>query len=497
MISSIAPTHSIQNENIKSDKKASAALQVFGETIFCLTLSLVPVLAIPYGSPDEFWQTIFELAIFIIGVLWLLYGTLTRGWFTAEQMVLLPLIGAVLFAWFQVLPLGGAGGGDLVTTISADPFETRRFAWRVFALITFAAVLFRLTNSVRRLWMLMFVIIGTGFCSALFGLARQTASFTLFGALPYLTANSYGQFINRNHFAFLAEMTLGLTLGLMVGETRRERLPLYAAIATPVWVALIASNSRGGLLGMFSLILVLMLLWNKVREAVKSPHRKRRRSHENFDDRASDTKRRITSVGRKFARPIIVVLMLIGIAFSVVWIGGERLTERVESTHDEVKLQDVTRDGADRRDIWRATSGLIAAHPFAGSGLGAYSLAITKYHDASGAMAVEQAHNDYLELMASGGIIGVSLLLAFVALVAWQARRKLQVAGAMERGATVGALAGMTAIAVHSVVEFGLHTTINAMVFMSLVVIASIKEFETSENASSVNTRKRSTAVRH
>jgi len=45
-----------------------------------------------------------------------------------------------------------------------------------------------------------------------------------FALLQLSPDRSYGQFIDRNHFAFLIEMVLGLVFGLMIGGgIQRER----------------------------------------------------------------------------------------------------------------------------------------------------------------------------------------------------------------------------------------------------------------------------------
>ena len=59
-----------------------------------------------------------------------------------------------------------------------------------------------------------------------------------------------------------------------------------------------------------------------------------------------------------------------------------------------------TRAGASRNEIWRATLKMFA-HPILGVGLGGYWIGITAYHDASGLMTPQEAHNDYLELLSA------------------------------------------------------------------------------------------------
>ena len=129
--------------------------------------------------------------------------------------------------------------------------------------------------------------------------------------------------------------------------------------------------------------------------------------------------------------------------------------------------------GVRRREVWSATWQLIKAHPLTGSGFGAYGVAITKFHDGSGRWTPEAAHNDYLELLASGGLAGVGLVVWFGFIFIKRARRQLFSAGPLRRAACLGALIGIFGVMAHNVVDFGLHVTANAVMFIALVVIAT------------------------
>lgn len=99
---------------------------------------------------------------------------------------------------------------------------------------------------------------------------------------------------------------------------------------------------------------------------------------------------------------------------------------------------------------------------------------MTEYHGATGEMSLQQAHNDHLELLASGGIIGVALVAWLVAVFIKQARQRLRSQDAFRRAVCFGALVGLFGVVAHSLIDFGLHTTINALVFTSLAVIATV-----------------------
>jgi O-antigen ligase len=181
---------------------------------------------------------------------------------------------------------------------------------------------------------------------------------------------------------------------------------------------------------------------------------------------------------RGFRRSIIfktalLVSLTVIVFVGAIWMGGEPLVNRLETVSGEVgsvNVEDV--DGASRIAIWRATWQLIKAHPIAGVGFGGYRAAIPQYHNASGRMTPREAHNDYLELVASGGVIGAGLLILFLAIFVRRVRERLRRTSGFSRAAIIGALAGLFGVAVHSFVDFGLHITINALVLMALLVVA-------------------------
>jgi O-antigen ligase len=117
---------------------------------------------------------------------------------------------------------------------------------------------------------------------------------------------------------------------------------------------------------------------------------------------------------------------------------------------------------------------MIKDHPLVGVGFGGYWIAITRYHKASGELTPQQAHNDYLELPASGGLIGVAIGLWFVGGFCKDFLIRLRNRDPLLGALSIGALAGIFAVAIHSIVDFGLHITINAVLFATLMVIATV-----------------------
>lgn len=463
--------------------------RLFGRVIFSALLALIVLTAIPYGSADPWWESFFIGAIFACGALWALDGAICGGrrrWLVPEHRVLWPLLALALFAFAQTITLPGGtstpSGLAAWTTLSADPYETRRVAFRLLALSLAGALLLRYASGRRRLRALLLTIIVVACASSLFGLARllthrdtQEGYLILSRLRP---AVGYGQFINRNHFPFLMEMALGLVLGLLAVESggRREKIFKYFVLALPIWTGLILSNSRGGILSMLCQILLLALISRTATPPAWPPG----------PGLESWPPPRWQRIGGALAARVLFGSALISVLiFGTILIGGEPLISRLELLPEEMG-QDRSGTGGARGEIWAASWRLIAAHPVAGSGFGAYWTAITGYHDATGEIALHQAHNDYLELLASGGLVALALGGWFVYVLLKRARRNWHDAArdSFHRAAILGALVGLFGVAVHSLFDFGLHITINSYVCVALIAIASHSGFAGADTSS-------------
>lgn len=439
--------------------------------IFCALLGLLVLVAVPYGTVEPWSEAFFECSIFALTVLWIIEGFILGSWQISERALMLPLLALVGFALLQAVPFGRVPEtldiqASFWPAISADPYNTIRFALKLSALILAGQLFLSHVKSQKRLRLLVMTIISVAIGSALFGLLRQTVQRDIAGfLLPYLPLNAgYGQFINSNHFAFLMELTLGLPLSLIMARRfGRERWLLLLGLATPLLLALVLSNSRGGLLGLCGEVLLIMLFSNYIRR------------------RALDDEVGQTGIGARLGRivrsslfrlsigGIFLVILLMGIT----WVGGDPLINKLEAVSGEVsEVGDATREGTRRIEIWRATRELIVDNPIVGVGFGGYWVAIPRYHNASGKLIPQEAHNDYLEILASGGIVGAGIALWFLVVFVRRLKQHLQtITSERQRAVCVGAVAGVFAVAIHSLVDFGLHITINALILTALIAI--------------------------
>jgi O-antigen ligase len=426
--------------------------------IFYALLALLPLSAAPYASVEPWWGAFFNALVFLLAALWAVEGALAGRWFSRAHLLVVPPLLLAAFTLLQSAPLPGLG------TISFDPYESRLAAARLAAFAACAALLIRHTDTERRLRALVLTLILVGTASALFGIARQAAQREELGFLLLLLRRGvgYAQFINRNSFAFLAEMAFGLAAGVAVwGGAGRERSLVYVAAALPLWASLVLSNSRGGLFAMLCQVIVLAAVFVAMR----------------FGRGARGAARGGSGLGRIMhswaARVAAAALIFCVVAVGAVWLGGDPLADRVEIIGGEVGAGQGDPARVARADIWKDTWRLASHYPLAGVGVGGYAVAIRGYHRASGVLAPQQAHNDYLELAASGGVVGVALLLLFAALLFRRARARLRVGTPFARAAACGAVVGVIGVAAHSAVDFGLHVTGNALFFAALLAVAT------------------------
>lgn len=448
--------------------KRSLTATLIGWAVFLSLLALILFTAIPYGTVDPWSDAVFECAVFGLSILSIIEIVIDGKLNAGQYAIALPLLALLAFAFIQTLSFGAgensAIGGGVWNALSADPFETRRWIIKMLALLLAGAMLTRYASDERRLRLLVWLILAVGVVSALFGIFRQTTQrekgFLFLGRLA--AGSGYAQFVNRNHFAFLAEMALGLASGFIASPgASKERKLIYLAVSLPLWVGLVLSNSRGGLFSMLGQILFLLLMWTLVGRA----SRRGCASRSLLERLKSSWVLRI---------PLLCGL-LVSILIGAVLVGGEPMVSRLETVRNEVSTQeDVSHEGANRLEIWRATLSLIKDHRLAGVGFGGYWAAITQYHQGSGESVPQEAHNDYLELLASGGIIGLLLTAWFLMLFIKRARKIWTGCEGYRKAATLGALTALFGVAVHSVVDFGLHITVNALIFTALVVTATV-----------------------
>ena len=419
---------------------------------FVALVGLIVIAAIPYGTVEPWWKAAFVCAVFAICIVAIVEILVSGSNRIEGGPVLLPMLALSVLAFVQTLSIGSSNVWD---AISADPFQTRFFALQMLALTAFLALLYRYANTERRVRVLVYTVLGVAVVSAVFGILRQTAQQETGFVLPLLKQNQgYGQFINKNHFAYLMEMAFGLGLGiLLAGGIKKDRLMIFVALLVPIWTGLVLANSRGGILAMLTQVLVAALLMLSSQSHPVLPR---------------------SLLFSSAMKVVLIVVLVAGVLVGTFWVGGDQLASNFEAATSEFNTGASSSDtGASRNEIWRASLKMFAAHPILGVGLGGYWIGITAYHEASGVMTPQEAHNDYLELLSSAGLIGFAIGVWFVVAVVRRVRENLSVDNGFRHAVRFGAVLGLAGIAAHSLVDFGLHIIVNALVLLTLIMMAT------------------------
>lgn len=253
----------------------------------------------------------------------------------------------------------------------------------------------------------------------------------------------YGPFINRNHMGSWLVMALPLVIGYVFarGDRRsRERSPLAGLDATMIWLvaaagvilaAAVVSLSRSTAVGVASggFVAALMTLRRRARSAPWL----------------------VAGAGA------LAVMIVISIPRTV------ELADRFQDSR--------TTPTWARPQIWRETLPIVRDFALTGTGLGTYSTAMLVYQRSDRIIFFNQAHNQYLQLAAEGGMLLLVPLIVAAMAFAGAVRASLAADRSPMFWIRTGALAGIVGVLVQSVWETGLRLPANGLLFAVLCAI--------------------------
>lgn len=413
--------------------------------VFFLLCAAIVWTTLAYGTVHQPIIALFYLTAAVIAVLWAVDG-FSGGVFRFNKSLLqIPLLAIFVYGIIQVIPFGSlaeaAGVAGIPRTISLDPFWTKVSALHFLAFFIFFAALLAFADNTKRLKTLVWLITIFGFLYAFFAILQAVLSpDKIYGIYERQFASPFGSFVNRHNFAAYMEMTIAVPLGLMfAGAVQRDRRLLVITAIGLMGIALLLSGSRGGLVALLAEIFFLIILTTKTKS-----HRK---------------------LALKIALSVALVAVIV---VGSTLIGGESSLTRLAETSAS---KDFT---TDRTHIWSVTLDVITNNLPFGAGLGAFSVAYTPYDSLSGLERVEQAHNDYLQVLADAGIVGLIIGAFFVFWLFRTGLQNIKTENTFRRGVAVGALSGCFAILVHSIFDFVLHTTAVSLLFLILVSLVAL-----------------------
>jgi O-antigen ligase len=300
----------------------------------------------------------------------------------------------------------------------------------------------RKTSQIR---FLAYAVCGYGFLVAAFGLLQSLSSD---GGLYWIRVPRsggwiYGPYVNHNHYAGLMELLVPIPLVLAFSQWGRGRRQKGLAITAAAVMAatIFLSGSRGGMVAF------------AVEMAVLAGFLVRRKK------------------GRSTALALGAFLVIV--AGLLTWLGGAELSKRLASIQTETATEI---SGGTRLAIAHDGLKMFARKPLLGWGLGTFPDVYPQYRSFYTNLFVNQAHNDYLQLLIETGAIGFGIMLWFLCLTYYRAIKKLGNWETDVNGTVaLATLLGVTGILVHSFVDFNLQIPANALLFYVLCVLAALE----------------------
>lgn len=440
-------------------------------------LVLIALTALAFGTV-EYWSIgLFSVIVLTLLLVWGAKQVFVDWASPVFPDLLVPILLWWIFGILQALSWPDSTGQR--QSLSLDPESTWQ-AIEVVALLIGMGILTANTldrhGHLRRMALFLTIF---GFGLSLFGLLQY---FSWNGRYFWLIEPSvtpshpFASFVNHNHFAGFVEMIAPIPVALIVtGVYQREKALLAAFAAVIMSVAIFVSLSRGGMISLAAGLMVVFVLGLA-----------RRHRREDEEDWESSDDEPVVSGGRQLSglpgrvAPLLVPLLLVvAIGTGILWVAADEVIDRVQpGGSPTVGTSSLDRPGEggsafyqNRGFIWSDTWRIIQAHWGLGVGLGAYATAYSVYCERDRALVIGQAHNDYLQVLAEGGVIAGALCLLFLGLLLRSIRRALAHPRRSRRALALGATGGITALLVHSVFDFNLQLISNSLLFLTLSIV--------------------------
>jgi O-antigen ligase len=450
------------------------------KAIYWALLALLVWLPVPLGSNRGWAWAVMEVTSFALLGLWLVLWALgrvrlgeplRRAWPVFVVLGLWTLHQAIAIVpmrpdWVAFLSPESArihalpqilGIGQERITISIEPHATQAALLKTMAYIAIFFLFLAVVNSRSRVLAAARVLVYAAVLHAVYAVMMHLSivSHEVFGTVIDHGSAS-GFYPNRNHFAGMLEMTLAIGIGLLIagltgrsaGSWREFFLHLVDWVLSPrmvlrlslciLVIALTTTHSRMGNTAFFASLLIAGVIG--------------------------------IAMSRHATRNTVVLLaslVVLDLAIVGSWFGVEKLAARLEATTAE--------DVQEREEPAAYALGLIRDYPVFGSGAGTFYVAFPAYRPEKVVNFYDYAHNDYVQLAAETGVVGLGLLGLAVLLSLVAALRAQWVRhDPLMRGISFASIMGIVAILIHSSVDFNLQIPANAALFMVILALAWI-----------------------
>lgn len=435
--------------------------------LFYNLLGIIIYLPLPFGSHRLLAWSIVELWIFGLFTVWaflcLQHKSSLPSYWKKCWLPLVSLIGFACVGLFQLMPFNLSPKPISVlndlgwTQYSFDPNATVEHLLKTTSYICLFILTIALVNTEQRIKTVLKVFFFCGVFQAGYGALMTLTGIEQIFWIPkeHYIGRATGTFVNRNHFAnYLSMCAAAGTALLLIDLSRRKvkgwknmfisllnfimsRKMLFRIGLALIVVGIVLSRSRMGNTAFFISLVSAGFLW--------------------------------MILTRRVSRNAIILLTsLIIIDLWVVgnWFGFEEVQARIQNTSASTETRD---------EVIRDTLVYIKDNPILGSGGGSYYSVYSYYKSPDVNGFYNYTHNDYLQFVSEYGIVGISFIALFVlssffTAVMSMIKRK----NSTMQAASFASIMVITALLLHSLVDFNLQIMANAASATILLTLAWI-----------------------
>ena len=393
--------------------------------VLVLGLCVLLIFAVlAFGAVDEWSTFAFEAGAAVLFLVWAARQLVSKELKLSQNPLYLP---ALLFLGLIL--------AQIVLRRSAYGYVTK---YEALQYVSYGIVLLIGAECVReegarKIFALVMIVFGAGY--AFFALAQElTSNGKIFWVhSPKFGGSIYGSYVNHDHYAGLMEMLVPIPFVLSMGHLLKGgKRVLVGSCAVLMAGTIFLSGSRGGMLAfVLEMVLFAALTLGKRR----SP--------------------RIALGSVAVCVFILALLIFVGKGQEVLGrLGDLSPGTRLEMTKDSLKM--------------------FSRRPVFGWGLGTFPTVYPSYRSFYTNLFVNEAHNDYAQLLVETGLLGFGLMLWFlVRLYRYGLPTSHRWEFQWDRAVSLAAVLGCTGILLHSFVDFNLQIPANAALFYVLCGLAA------------------------
>ncbi|HEX4823514.1 MAG TPA: O-antigen ligase family protein [Candidatus Polarisedimenticolaceae bacterium] len=435
--------------------------------------SLIVITPLPFGSVQSGWVLAIELVAAALGLLAiLLIGRDETARASVPRGALLICAGVIALGIFQIIPwpfsiaekfnptaelmrplipyLGLDHPPAVTWSVAAPETTDALLRFVAYVLIGLAAAVAYDTSRSRRRFAV--VLVGAAVFQAVYGSGEYLSGHQhIFGfAKKYYLDSATGTFINRNHMATMLAMALPFALVLALpgdgGSSRRERSWRERLVATGdggglrrllavgasavIWMGLLLSHSRAGLLAALVAAGIVLVRFRGVRAA-------------------------------RWSAAIGAAVLLILLSAELTQAPGERF----------FTVKDDMQSKGGRLTVWRDSMGLVKQRPLLGWGFGTFESAFPTVQSEGIDLLYDHAHDEWVEWTTEGGALALGAA-AGLLIVSLRATRNSGAGRSFDVAFSVACRAAIVAVALHAIWDFSLRMPAVAVALGAVVALA-------------------------